>query len=311
MFPSHDPDDNRTYKDIAEQYGFDPSEASTTLSLKDVLQKIIDSKFSTEHEKALAARLMDLAKDGETVTFVRNAKEPGSYNDVTQSVIDARYPSAEYDNGYLPFEASILHTEINRRVDSAYDTDREFRVKIDQLFNQVKEAVKDNEEFKEEAELLKSVTDSKEFMAMAMTNGQFQLLLSKIKSESNEKSMWANFIDAFIKWFTTSTSGIDNTVLNTTIETITTKIDPTIYTGTGPAATATTEFEVIPGDHRRVHNIARKNVQGESLTEEEKQLKGRYPVLFARLVEVENNRKEALEKAEEEAKALIVTGKQR
>lgn len=299
-----DPDDNRTYNDIAEQYGFDPSEASTTLSLKDVLQKIIDSKFSTEHEKALAARLMDLAKDGETVTFVRNAKEPGSYNDVTQSVIDARYSSAEYDNGYLPFEASILHTEINRRVDSAYDTDREFRVKIDQLFNQVKEAVKDNEEFKEEAELLKSVTDSKEFMAMAMTNGQFQLLLSKIKSESNEKSMWANFIDAFIKWFTTSTSGIDNTVLNTTIETITTKIDPTIYTGTGPAATATTEFEVIPGDHRRVHSIARKNVQGESLTAEEKELKGRYPVLFARLVEVENNRKEALEKAEEEAKAM-------
>ncbi|MHA2216966.1 MAG: hypothetical protein ACXACY_13580 [Candidatus Hodarchaeales archaeon] len=303
-----DPADTRTYDQIATEYGFDSAADSTTLSLKDVLNKIINNNFVSQEEIELAKQLLKLAKDGETITFVKNASQPGVFSEENQSVIDARYSSSEYDNGYLPFESSILHTEINRRVDESFDEDLEFRTAINEQWAAAKEAAVDSEEFPNIKTLVGSIKNAKEFMALAMTNAQFQLFLSTIESPVTKTSQWKNFVDNVMKMFTDyfKLKGIEptRTVLNTTIELITTKVDPVVYSGTGgtvsPMAPVTAESEVIPGDHDDVYDVAKKKAKGQDITKEEEELVAKYPVLYAKLVKVEQDRIEALEKARTE-----------
>ena len=303
-----DPADTRTYDQIATEYGFDSAADSTTLSLKDVLNKIINNNFVSQEEIELAKQLLKLAKDGETITFVKNASQPGVFSEENQSVIDARYSSSEYDNGYLPFESSILHTEINRRVDESFDEDLEFRTAINEQWAAAKEAAVDSEEFPNIKTLVGSIKNAKEFMALAMTNAQFQLFLSTIESPVTKTSQWKNFVDNVMKMFTEyfKLKGIEptRTVLNTTIELITTKVDPVVYSGTGgtvsPMAPVTAESEVIPGDHDDVYDVAKKKAKGQDITKEEEELVAKYPVLYAKLVKVEQDRIEALEKARTE-----------
>ena len=303
-----DPADTRTYDQIATEYGFDSAADSTTLSLKDVLNKIINNNFVSQEEIELAKQLLKLAKDGETITFVKNASQPGVFSEENQSVIDARYSSSEYDNGYLPFESSILHTEINRRVDESFDEDLEFRTAINEQWAAAKEAAVDSEEFPNIKTLVGSIKNAKEFMALAMTNAQFQLFLSTIESPVTKTSQWKNFVDNVMKMFTEyfKLKGIEptRTVLNTTIELITTKVDPVVYSGTGgtvsPMAPVTAESEIIPGDHDDVYDVAKKKAKGQDITKEEEELVAKYPVLYAKLVKVEQDRIEALEKARTE-----------
>lgn len=303
-----DPADTRTYDQIATEYGFDSDADSRTLSLKDVLNKIINNNFTSQEEIELAKQLLKLAKDGETITFVKNANQPGVFSEENQSVIDARYSSSEYDNGYLPFESSILHTEINRRVDESFDEDLEFRTAINEQWAAAKEAAVNSEEFPNIKTLVGNIKNAKEFMALAMTNSQFQLFLSTIESPVTKTSQWKNFVDNVMKMFTEyfKLKGIEptRTVLNTTIELITTKVDPVVYSGTGgtvsPMAPVTAESEIIPGDHDDVYDAAKKKAKGQAITKEEEELVAKYPVLYAKLVKVEQDRIEALEKARTE-----------
>lgn len=303
-----DPADTRTYDQIATEYGFDSAADSKTLSLKDVLNKIINNDFASQEEIELAKQLLKLAKDGETITFVKNASQPGVFSEENQSVIDARYSSSEYDNGYLPFESSILHTEINRRVDESFDEDLEFRTAINEQWAAAKEAAVNSEEFPNIKTLVGNIKNAKEFMALAMTNSQFQLFLSTIESPVTKTSQWKNFVDNLMKMFTDyfKLKGIEptRTVLNTTIELITTKVDPVVYSGTGgtvsPMAPVTAESEIIPGDHDDVHDVAKKKAKGQDITKEEEELVAKYPVLYAKLVKVEQDRIETLEKASTE-----------
>lgn len=303
-----DPADTRTYDQIATEYGFDSAADSKTLSLKDVLNKIINNDFASQEEIELAKQLLKLAKDGETITFVKNASQPGVFSEENQSVIDARYSSSEYDNGYLPFESSILHTEINRRVDESFDEDLEFRTAINEQWAAAKEAAVNSEEFPNIKTLVGNIKNAKEFMALAMTNSQFQLFLSTIESPVTKTSQWKNFVDNLMKVFADyfKLKGIEptRTVLNTTIELITTKVDPVVYSGTGgtvsPMAPVTAESEIIPGDHDDVHDVAKKKAKGQDITKEEEELVAKYPVLYAKLVKVEQDRIETLEKARTE-----------
>ena len=142
--------DNRTYKDIAEQYGFDPNAIETKVPLKQVLGAILESEHATDKEKMLAAQLLEIAAEGETVTFTTTMSTPGEYTESGQTKIDPRFASADYDKKPilvtgsgggiqaqggrdLPIEFIILREEINRRTLNALEENGEFNTQITEL----------------------------------------------------------------------------------------------------------------------------------------------------------------------------------
>lgn len=216
--------DTRTYEELAEQYGFDPKATSTTLPLREVLEKIIDSEFATEEEQALAKRLVKLAKSDETVTFAKDLAGPGVYTLDQQTVIDARYSAEEYKENAqsYPLEVSILREEINRRVYGALQEDSEFAKEIDDLRLTAIEYYNQN---KEERPFV-GLTNSDAFIKEVMTSNEFREFLAQIEYEPTQKSGWQQFVDSVIDYISRA-MGIDSTgsALNAAISIITNKID--------------------------------------------------------------------------------------
>ena len=247
--------DKRTYSDIAEQFGFDPEAASSEVPLAQVLDAVINSKYATQREKALATRLRGMAKDGEIITFVNNHPNPGSYSPIKQTTIDARYSSKGYRGGDVPVEFVILHEEIHRRTVEGLKRDPEFNKSIKALMAKVKEFTS-----KPENQALYGdkpfygMTNEAEFVAEAMSNQEFQTLLSAISYEgaTGEGSTWTHFVDEVLKFFRRMWKrNATGTVMNAAFDIITTKIDD-VY------GTPTDSNEVLKGkiEARRQADIA-------------------------------------------------------
>lgn len=244
------PGDNRSYEQLAQQYGFDPKASKTTLPLRQVLQTIIDSDFATEQEQALARRLLKLAQPDETVTFSKELAGPGIYTEAEQTVIDARFSSQEYaENAQsYPIEVSILREEVNRRVYKATEEDPAFRESIVDIMKHAT-AYFMQEEVADNAPYLGLATPE-DFIKEVMTNDNFRAFLSQIEYPETGRSTWGEFVDRVIKMIS-NLFGSDstNTALNAAINLITTKIDSVYSEGVAQAsssAQASTATEVNP-----------------------------------------------------------------
>jgi ADP-ribose pyrophosphatase YjhB (NUDIX family) len=217
------PGDERTYEDLAKQFGFDPKKPKTDVSLKIVLKAIIESEYATEAEKLLAEQYLEIAEDDANVTFVNNLSHPGHAGS-TGVFIDARYMASDYENGGQPMEVILLHEETHRVTVNGLDTDSQYKGKITELMDIARKHFDDTRKglplygFKNEAE----------FVAEAMSNPVFQQLLSEIPVEGPlQKNAWTMFVDAVVE-FLQSTFGknnVDGSVLNAAMEIITAKID--------------------------------------------------------------------------------------
>lgn len=221
------PGDNRTYADIAEEYGFDPKARKTTLPLRDVLQKIIDSDFATDQEQALARRLLLMAKADETVTFSKELAGPGVYTEAEQTVIDARFSSEEYaENAQsYPIETSILREEVNRRIYGLLDSDATFKQSIQDLFDS------SYEYFLQERQKgiydkpflgLRAIDD---FIKEALTNESFRDFLHEVDFADSGNTAWTDFVDSIVDTLSTTVGEFSDTALNAVINVVTTKID--------------------------------------------------------------------------------------
>ena len=289
-------EDKRTYEDLAEQFGFDPEAASTKVPLTQVLESIINSAHATKREKALASNLLKIADKEETVTFVKNARTPGSYSPTTQSVIDARYSSHNYKNGGMPIEHVILHEEIHRRTIEELANDGAFKKDLTDILNAAIEYARSEEgQRKWGTRLLYGLKNVEELAAEAMSNDLFQAFLADIPYSAGEKSKWANFVDSVVgllkKIFGRK---IDNTALNAAINIITAKIDVTYGVSTAKPITEI-ETETEPGDYAKVQALAQLTVKGEQPSEPvDQQLLTNYPKLFERYLKIEGSRMEAL-----------------
>lgn len=221
--------DKRTYNDLAEQFGFDPAAESSEVPLAQVLESIINSKFATHREKALAENLLRLAKEGEKVTFVKNSSKPGTYSPTEQTVIDARYNSREYRNAGTPIEFVILHEEIHRRTVEGLSEDANFRRSIKSLMAAVDQFMSAPEnQAKYGSKPYYGMKNPAEFVAEAMANQEFQTLLSEISyaDQNRTGSTWTNFVDEVLKFFRRMFGRkADGTVMNAAFDIITTKID--------------------------------------------------------------------------------------
>lgn len=234
------PGDERTYEDLAEQFGFDPKATRSTVPLRDVLNAIINSEYATEQEQALARRLLKLATADETVTFAKDLAGPGIYTQAEQTVIDARYSGSEYaftPQSY-PLEVSILREEVNRRLFNATKTDAQFKTDIENIRQAAIAYYDQNKMFMEGFPLALSSAD--EFIKATMTSDSFREFLSQIEYPETQKSGWAEFVDKVVGWlnrvFGLDTSG---SALNAAIAVITNKIDESYKKGYAGATTST------------------------------------------------------------------------
>ena len=255
-------EDKRTYEDLAKQFGFNPTETNTEVPLKKVLQAIIDSEFATKAEVELAKKLLEQADDKEFVTFSNRESQPGSYTEIAQTVIDARYSADNYkhaDNGH-PLEFIILREEIGRRVQQKLEEDQEFKSQIESLREEA--LAKWNTLTPEEKTAFFSgpfdVLTPQEFAKAAMTNERFQIFLASVSSKMETKSVWQKFVDAVLNALEKSFGVRPNgTVLNAALDVITSKInlDP-ITPGSSSTTTTTSGRQTSTSGSSRTMNFA-------------------------------------------------------
>jgi hypothetical protein len=217
----------------------------------------MNSKQATAREKELAKKLLENVNKKETVTFVKNATRPGSYDEATQTVIDARWSSHDYKQGRegAPIELVILKQEMARRAVEAVEKDTNFKGTMKQLMQEARMAY-DNLSDKEKANLrnpdkrqFEGFKSEKGFVAEAMTNERFQAFLGTITTGMDNKiqSGWKTFVQKVLRQMR-KILGVtpDGTVLNAAMNAITAKLD-TMYTSLSPAAAKvekTTETQV-------------------------------------------------------------------
>jgi len=229
--------DRRTYKDLAEQYGFDPKAESSDVSTMDVLGAITDSPHATKREKALARAYMNHVPLGATIKFVKNHDSPGSYQHDDEGgvvTIDARYSSREYRLGSSPIEFVILHEETHRLTVEALATDEAYNEQITELREKTLAHYESEAEDKTEGLVRRpgkpyyGLMDNAEFVAEAMSNYVFQKFLGSIPHEHNpqNKTIWDSFVTRVLQMLknTFGKKNTTGTVLNAAIDIITGQI---------------------------------------------------------------------------------------
>ena len=246
-----DPNDKRTYEDLAKQYGFDPLKEQTKVNLPTVLQAVIDSKYSSPDEKILAKAMLQegVANELETVTFRRGLDKVGYYSNEEQSVIDPRYFSSNFDgggNGVI--EQVIMHEEMHRRTLLGLSEDVSFKESIDALHKSSIEswnALSDEQkkELTVSGEPFYGLQNTKEFVAEIFSNRAFQEWLSTIPSNvenKNSKSTWAAFVDYVLdrvkELFGAKTT---NSILNAALDATTTYLDTSLGLNVASSSTTT------------------------------------------------------------------------
>ena len=247
------PGDNRTYDDLAEQFGFDPKSKSTAVSEKIVLQAIINSPYATEAEKLLAEQFLAIADDTSDILFVNNLNHPGEFVSNKEGgtvVIDARYSSEDYRNGNQPLEVILLHEETHRYSVNGLETDSAYKGKITEIM----EAARKHFDETNKGLPLYGFKNEAEFVAETMSNPVFQQMLNEIPMEGPlQKNGWTAFVNAVVH-FLESTFGkgkVDGSVLNAAMDVITAKIDSEFggkkdFIKEGPSITPQTPVSAMP-----------------------------------------------------------------
>jgi hypothetical protein len=247
-------DDQRTYEDLAEQFGFDPKSDKSVLPAKEVLQAIVDSEFATEQEMELATRLKTLAKDSDTITFVNDLAGPGIFTSDEQTVIDARYSSSEFKQNAqsYPLEVAILREEVNRRINGAVNKESE---QFDQDFynniDEIRSTVLAYWEEQGQGALPIGLASNEIFITEVMTNENFRVLLAEVEYPETQQSTWQNFLNSVVDFIKNIFGdAYTNTALNAAISAITSKIDARVNEArqTKTTATATGPSTVRPQD---------------------------------------------------------------
>jgi hypothetical protein len=236
-------EDERTYEDLAEQFGFDPKSDKSVLPAKEVLQKIVDSEFATEQEQELAARLLTITKDSDTITFVNDLAGPSIFTADEQTVVDARYASSEFKQNAqsYPLEVAILREEVNRRLYGSVDKDStEFDQQFDTEISKIRSAAFQFFQEQGMGAMPIGLTSNEDFIKEVMTNENFRAFLSGVEYPETQQSTWQKFLDSVLEMLRNVFGDITtNTALNAAISAITSKIDTRVNEARQAKTTAT------------------------------------------------------------------------
>lgn len=254
--------DKRTLADLEKEYGFDLSKESQKIKLKDALEKIIKSEYTTNGQKELANFLLSKVTDADELT-VKKSTSSVKFNKDTEDqwTIDPRYASADYSNENIGnIEYLILKATMGKLSTDLVKNDSTFKNNIESFITRLNEistslrnedvtdkdfilSNKKDENGKTDLELLierrynhlkdiASIKDAETFIMEAMTNEWFQILLSKIKFTNNTEktkpsSVWDKFIQYLVNVIMENTQRhYDGTLLNAATLTIIGKLEP-------------------------------------------------------------------------------------
>jgi hypothetical protein len=217
--------DKRTYEDLAAQYGFDP-ERDSEVDVQDILDKIIESNFSTPFEKAFARRLKTIVSPQSKIQFTTGLNTDGELeviNDIpTRIKVDARYASSDFRGPGLVLE-DVLMREIFKEVviRNALTKDSQFSKDITALFDLAKKnfpAVNTN--------LMAGINTVEDFIVATMSSEPFRKALSTIEYKGKTKSLWEEFTDLIKNLIKSFNLAKNESLLEEAVGLITNRLDP-------------------------------------------------------------------------------------
>lgn len=212
--------DQRDVADYENQFTVQLSDQGKFSSQKDVLEAIINSKYSIESEKELARKLLTITTSetilfrenwrpkskADSFTFDAKGQPQGQNSDdlirrpattaihgdgTTDVIVDLGHfgddiQGNQYENLAPSFEAIVLHELIHRYTGQALIKDPSLNAEVEVLLNKAKEKADQN---------YYGLTNVQEFVAEAMSSPDFQRFLANIEGTGN-KTLWQQFVDA-------------------------------------------------------------------------------------------------------------------
>jgi hypothetical protein len=203
--------DNRGILDYAKIFGIEPK-GESTLSLDELCDFVINSKFSTPLEKKLAQKLkaMDKASLGQ-VTIKFNHSAAVTYDPKNGIIIDPRYASPNYKGGNYRAEFLALKGMM-MALTTDFLEDKEFADEVDEMMTAVKDALQANpsllDMFGGKAPV--GLLSPQSFISEVMINSSFQALLGQINSTKEAKKSTFDDLIKMIRKFIRNVFNIRN-----------------------------------------------------------------------------------------------------
>ena len=228
--------DNRTYEDLAKEYGFNPDPSvETKINTREILQKIINSSYSTYREKALARRLLSIVSKDSVITFKKLNK--GGFFQYTSDAkvgtfMDPRYYSSDYRGDTKALETVILHELIHEITSFEMSKNAQFKAAVKKLMDR---ALKEYETKRPSDAMVYGSAVTKpfyglknedEFLAEMFTNPRFAAWLDTIEYETTGTTVWKEFLN-MLQYMLSQILGVtkDNTLLKEALNIATSYIE--------------------------------------------------------------------------------------
>ena len=189
--------DKRTIKQLGEEYGFDHTDVLSYVNVEKVLKAVMASKFANKDMKKLAQALLSIVDKNTQITFKTNHFTNSTYDATNGVIVDPRFSSEGFTNGFVPMEFSILNGIMQQLMDKSLQ-DPDFNDRITVLREKFTENLTDDQ--KKEFGL--AMKDNSGFVAEVMTNPYVQAVLDAIPLEgeataqtAEAKTLWQSFLD--------------------------------------------------------------------------------------------------------------------
>jgi len=190
--------DNRGLQEYGTALNIDPYK-ETVVSIDDICDFIINSSFAISSEKKLAQKIKAL-NSGMKVTIKPNHSAPITFDTKNGVIIDFRYASPRYTKGDYRAEYIVLKGMM-MGLTTDFLQDQEFADEVEEMMTRVKTATQDNPSMLDMfgGKIPVGLMSPQMFIVEAMSNPNFQALLSQVKSTREVKTSTFNDLIKAIK----------------------------------------------------------------------------------------------------------------
>ena len=225
FFGDKDPEDKRTIKQLAEEFGFSSVEP-LAVDAKKVLEAVIKSKHASKQQKKLAQAMLSFMRPGMMVNFKVDHHTNSTYDPVNGVIVDPRYSAEGFITGTVPIEFSILNGLMQQIVSDSL-SDMEFNSRVTEIREQLIAELPEIDR----AYFAYALEDNQQFVADVMTNPDLQQAMTKIEyagdltAQSPEaRTLWQTFMDAVVEMLSKIFPGRTKTLYQEAVNVITNKL---------------------------------------------------------------------------------------
>ena len=190
-------EDRRGLVEYARELGIDAYKGGT-VSIDEVCDFIVNSKFATSAERKLAQKIMGL-NTGMNISFKTNHSSPVTYDGKNGIIIDLRYASPKYERGSNRAEYLMLKGMMMSMTTDFLD-DKAFADEVEEMMTAVMAAAQADPALVG-GKIPFGLSSPQAFISEVMTNPEFQALLAQVKSTRDAKtSTFNDIIKAITKY---------------------------------------------------------------------------------------------------------------